>query len=82
MELKLATTPFGRRPLSLAMVSTQVAAKAAPPDAAVHKWQIYRAICEAKASLGVTDRALAVLNALPTFHPETVLTGPKTRGWG
>jgi replication initiation protein RepC len=77
MESKLATTPFGRRPLSLAMVSTQVAAKAAPPDAAVHKWQIYRAICEAKAALGVTDRALAVLNALLTFHPETVLTGPR-----
>jgi replication initiation protein RepC len=77
MESKLATTPFGRRPLSLAMVSTQVAARAAPPDAVVHKWQIYRAICEAKASLGVTDRALAVLNALLTFHPETVLTGPK-----
>jgi replication initiation protein RepC len=77
MESKLATTPFGRRPLSLAMVATQVAAKAAPPDAVVHKWQIYRAICEAKAALGVTDRALAVLNALLTFHPETVLAGPK-----
>ena len=77
MESKLATTPFGRRPLSLAMVSTQVAAKAAPPDAVVHKWQIYRAICEAKSSLGVTDRALAVLNALLTFHPETVLTVPR-----
>ena len=77
MESKLATTPFGRRPLSLAMVATQVAAKAAPPDAAVHKWQIYRAICEAKAALGVTERALAVLNALLTFHPETVLTVPR-----
>jgi replication initiation protein RepC len=77
MESKLATTPFGRRPLSLAMVSTQVAAKTAPPDAVVHKWQIYRAICEAKAALGVTDRALAVLNALLTFHPETALTVPR-----
>jgi replication initiation protein RepC len=76
MESKLATTPFGRRPLSLAMVSTQVTAKAAPPDAAVHKWQIYRAICEAKAALGATERSLAVLNALLTFHPETVLTVP------
>jgi replication initiation protein RepC len=58
------------------MVSTQVAAKAAPPDAVVHKWQIYRAICEAKAALGATERSLAVLNALLTFHPETVLTVP------
>jgi replication initiation protein RepC len=77
MESKLATTPFGRRSLSLAMVSTQVAAKAVPPDAAVHKWQIYRAICEAKAALGATERSLAVLNALLTFHPETVLTVPR-----
>jgi replication initiation protein RepC len=77
MESKLATTPFGRRPLSLVMVSTQVTAKAAPPDTAVHKWQIYRAICEAKAALGATERSLAVLNALLTFHPETVLTVPR-----
>jgi replication initiation protein RepC len=76
MESKLATTPFGRRGLSLAMVSTQVVAKAAPPDTAIHKWQIYRAICEAKAALGATERSLAVLNALLTFHPETVLTVP------
>jgi replication initiation protein RepC len=76
MESRLGTTPFGRRPLSLAMVATQVTARGTPPAVAVHKWQIYRAICEAKAAIGVTDRALAVLNALLTFYPETVLTGP------
>ena len=79
MESRLGTTPFGRRPLSLAMVATQVTAKGAPSEVAVHKWQIYRAICEAKAAIGVTDRALAVLNALLTFYPETVLTGPSRR---
>jgi replication initiation protein RepC len=76
MESRLGTTPFGRRPLSLAMVATQVTARGTPPAVAVHKWQIYRAICEAKTAIGVTDRALAVLNALLTFYPETVLTGP------
>ncbi len=76
MESRLGTTPFGRRPLSLAMVATQVTARGIPPAVAVHKWHIYRAICEAKAAIGVTDRALAVLNALLTFYPETVLTGP------
>jgi len=75
MQSDLSTTPFGRRPLSLAMVASQVAAKACPPDAVVHKWQVFRAICEGKGALGVSDRALAVLNALLTFHPETVLTG-------
>ncbi|SEF15422.1 replication initiation protein RepC [Rhizobiales bacterium GAS191] len=69
------TTPFGRRSLSLAMVASQVAAKACPPEIAAHKWHVFRAICEGKAAIGVSDRALAVLNALLTFHPETALTG-------
>ena len=75
MQPDLSTTPFGRRPLTLAMVASQAAAKACPPEAAVHKWQVFRAICEGKAAIGVSDRALAVLNALLTFHPETTLTG-------
>jgi replication initiation protein RepC len=50
-------------------------AKTRPPEKAVHKWNVFRAICSAKARIGVTERALAVLDALLTFHPETVLTG-------
>lgn len=38
-------------------------------------WKIFQAICRARPSLGVTERALSVLNALLTFHPETALTG-------
>src|SRR5580704_14593088 len=75
MEQHLSTTPFGRRSLSLTMVASQVVAKACPPGTAVHKWQVFRAVCEGKAAIGVSDRALAVLNALLTFHPETALTG-------
>lgn len=74
MEQVQPTTPFGRRPLTLAMVASQVAAKACPPEAVAHKWQLFREITEAKTALGVSDRALAVLNALLTFHPETALT--------
>ncbi|SEF12377.1 replication initiation protein RepC [Rhizobiales bacterium GAS191] len=69
------TTPFGRRSLSLAMVASQVTAKACAPETVAHKWQVFRAICEGKAAIGISDRALAVLNALLTFHPETALTG-------
>ena len=70
MDPHLSTTPFGRRPLSLAMVASQVAAKARPLDATVHKWQVFRAICRRpRTALGISDRALAVLNALLTFHP-------------
>ena len=70
----IATTPFGRRPLSLAMVAAQQAAKACPEDAAAHKWRVFRNLTEAKDGLRLSDRALAVLGALLTFHPETALT--------
>jgi replication initiation protein RepC len=75
------TTPFGRRPLSLAMVASQAATEnfASRPGASetvVHKWRLFRALTEAKEPLGVTDRALSVLHALLSFHQETALTLP------
>jgi replication initiation protein RepC len=75
MEPHLSTTPFGRRTLSLAHVASQAIAKRRPPEKAGHKWQIFRAICTAKGRIGVSERALAVLDALLSFHPETVLSG-------
>ena len=75
MESHTPTTPFGRRSLTLAHVATQIAAASRPPEKVVHKWKIFQAICRARPSLGVTERALSVLNALLTFHPETALTG-------
>ncbi|MGJ0558949.1 plasmid replication protein RepC [Methylocystis sp.] len=77
-----STTPFGRRPLSLAMVAAQAATRdfAAKPDASetvVHKWRLFRALTEAKGPIGVTDRALSVLHALLSFHQETALTLPE-----
>lgn len=75
MEQIHTTTPFGRRPLTLAHVAAQADAKSRPLDRAVHKWQVFRDICEAKSRLGVSERSLAVLDALLSFHPETVLTG-------
>jgi replication initiation protein RepC len=75
MEPHLSTTPFGRRTLSFAHIASQAIAKARSPEKAAHKWQIFRAICAAKARVGVSERALAVLDALLSFHPETVLSG-------
>lgn len=69
------TTPFGRRSLTLAHVASQAVAKTRTHEKAVHKWNVFRAICAAKARVGVSERALAVLDALLSFHPETVLTG-------
>ena len=67
-------TPFGRRSLSLGTVKTQRDVRACPEGKPVHKWQAFRNICEARGALPVSDRALAVLNALLSFHPDTVLT--------
>ncbi len=75
MEPHLSTTPFGRRSLTLAHVATQASTKDRPPEKAVHKWNIFRAICTAKPRIGVSERALSVLNALLSFYPETVLMG-------
>jgi replication initiation protein RepC len=49
--------------------------KTRPAGKLVHKWQVFRAVCTAKARVGVSERALAVLDALLSFHPETTLTG-------
>src|SRR5665213_4080102 len=75
MDPHLSTTPFGRRTLTLAHVASQALAKARPPEKAAHKWQVFRAICAAKARVGVSERSLAVLDALLSFHPETALSG-------
>ena len=75
MDLHISTTPFGRRSLTLADVASQMNAKARPAEKGVHKWQVFRAICAAKTRVGVSERALAVLDALLSFHPETLLSG-------
>ena len=73
MESGSVTTPFGRRPMTLGMFSSQVASRRIDPTKSVDKWKLYRALCEARPLLGVTDRALAVLNALLSFYPKNEL---------
>lgn len=74
MQTHNTTTPFGRRPMTLGQMASQVAAKAMPQDAAVEKWKVFRFIREARDLLGATDRSLAILNALLSFHPDNELT--------
>lgn len=71
MQTHTATTPFGRRPMSLGMIASQVTAQNAPEGATVHKWHVFKDIKEARIALGATDRSLAILDALLSFHPET-----------
>jgi replication initiation protein RepC len=77
MQSPTFTAPFGRRPLTLAQVSAQAQARARAPQAAAHKWQVFRALCASREKLGLSERSLAVLNALLSFHPETVLSGDR-----
>ena len=73
MQTPISTTPFGRRPMTLGMISSQLAAKAKPETAIVHKWHVFQHIKEARQVLGATDRALTILHALLSFHPEIAL---------
>lgn len=74
METHIATTPFGRRPMSLAMLAAQNESREIPEGKTVDKWQAYRDLCEGKSVIGVGDRALAILAALLSFHPDNELS--------
>ncbi|WP_037086013.1 plasmid replication protein RepC [Rhizobium sp. CF080] len=74
MESRYVTTPFGRRAMSLGMLANQQLAGTIEPGTTRNKWKLFRAVCEARPSLGVTDRALTVLDALLTFYPDDELS--------
>jgi replication initiation protein RepC len=74
MKSGYVTTPFGRRSMTLGMLATQILSREIDPAKSVDKWKIYRALCEARPLLGITDRALAVINALLSFYPKHELT--------
>lgn len=69
MQTGHVTTPFGRRPMSLALVKRQMAIADSNPGARIEKWKVFRDVCEARERFGLQDRALAVLDALLTFYP-------------
>ncbi|WP_376711203.1 plasmid replication protein RepC [Pseudochrobactrum lubricantis] len=75
MQLGLGTTPFGGRPMTLALVhANRVSSNKVEEAKAVDKWQLYRDLCEAKSMLFLNDRALAVLSALLSFYPDNELS--------
>ncbi|MGO6993826.1 plasmid replication protein RepC [Rhizobium johnstonii] len=77
MESGYVTTPFGRRPMSLGMLASQQLAETIEPGMKRSKWKLFRAICEARPALGVSDRALTVLDALLTFYPDDEISEEK-----
>ena len=73
MQTTNVTTPFGRRPMALALFKRQLQTAEFKPGKPVEKWKVFRDACEAREHLGLQDRALAVLDALLTFYPESEL---------
>ncbi|TCM51166.1 replication initiation protein RepC [Rhizobium sp. PP-F2F-G48] len=73
MQTGHVTTPFGRRPATLALVKGQLAITAPAPGTSVEKWKVFRDVCETRERFGLQDRALAVLDALLTFYPNPQL---------
>lgn len=78
MQTHISTTPFGRRPMTLGQMASQVTAKSIPEGTIVEKWKVFRSIREARDLLGATDRSLAILNALLSFHRDSDLSGDGT----
>ena len=60
--------------MTLALVRAQFQTAGIRKGKVADKWKVYRDACEARALLGLRDRALAVLNALLSFYPETDLS--------
>lgn len=75
MQTHLATTPYGRRPMTLGQISRQMTVRESKSDSSAHKWNVFQDVREARELLGATDRSLSILNALLSFHPETTLSG-------
>lgn len=74
MPGQIITTPFGRRTMTLALIKGQLESADVPAGKSVDKWRVYRDTCDARTLLGLKDRALAVLNALLSFYPESQLS--------
>ncbi|MCO5071794.1 MAG: replication initiation protein RepC [Rhizobiaceae bacterium] len=83
MTDNFATTPFGGGRFGIAdfqrrqrVDSRRAALKKGGNDTGkAEKWQLIRALSEARAAYGLSDRTLAVLEALLSFHQERELDG-------
>ena len=62
-------TPFGRQPVTAGLLATEALAEAPAPQTAPDKWALLRELTVARAAFAVSDRDLAVLSALLSFHP-------------
>jgi replication initiation protein RepC len=74
MDSGHVTTPFGRRSMTFALLARQRQTSKSAPDTKRNKWKLFRAVCEAREELNVSDRSLSVLDALLSFYPSEELS--------
>jgi DNA-binding transcriptional ArsR family regulator len=81
MTDRFATTPFGGRSLSRAMMMAQERTARARLKSAenaensAEKWTLLRSLTEARTAFNLSDRTISVVEALLSFHPDTMLDG-------
>ena len=73
MQTGSVTTPFGRRPMTLALVRRQSASADIKQGKTADKWKVFRDASAAMELLGIQSNSLAVLDALLSFYPENEL---------
>jgi replication initiation protein RepC len=73
MQTGSVTTPFGRRPMTLALVRRQTALADIKQGKTADKWKVFRNASAAMELLGIQSNSLAVLDALLSFHPDNEL---------
>ena len=82
---RLATTPFGGAPMRAQIFAHQARVekrqqalkdgKGGNDTGTADKWQLIRALTEAREAFGLSDRTITVLEALVSFHTDRVLDG-------
>jgi replication initiation protein RepC len=87
MAERMATTPFGGARFSARNFALQAEVErrqeslrngeAGNFKGKAEKWQLLRALTEARDTYGLSDRSIAVLEALSSFHQERELDGSK-----
>ena len=73
MQTGNVTTPFGRRPVTLALVRRQMALADIKRGKTADKWRVFRDVSAAMDALGIQSNSLAVLDALLSFYPDNAL---------
>ncbi|MEZ2224526.1 plasmid replication protein RepC [Rhizobium sp. RCC_161_2] len=73
MQTGSVTTPFGRRPVTLALVRRQMALADIKQGKTADKWKVFRDVSAAMDVLGIQSNSLAVLDALLSFYPDNEL---------